>query len=365
MNRIVRGVVVLAASALAWGCNTEPEELEGGDPTEILVNPGVVFVARGDSQAVLVSVLDQQGTALDEPITVTATGAAGTVNVSVDSLFRPIFDSAGNRIPNPKTAELRLFVRGDALGATTFTVSGGGLTKTVPVTVTPVEIAPTVSSVTPLIGETVTITAEPGLTFGTGSQLVDAAGEPVAYVTSVAPDGSSMTVIFFPGFTGPFTITEVVPSFAPSLTLDLPATTEVTVGSTVFAGLTGVDAIGTAPTITPSATDGGRVGIIDVGTSFPGTFAAADGARFYKLVVSEEGSYVIDVTWVGGKDLGVWVLDETGTEILASDDSGGLDDNQETAHADLLPGTYYIAVGWFDYGPNPLPDYIRIDVTTE
>lgn len=364
MNRILRGAVVLAASALALGCNTEPDELGGGDPTEIVADPGVVFVARGDSQAVLVRLVDQQGTALESPITIT--GATSPISVSVDSLFRPVFAPDGSLIANTKNTELRLFVRGDELGATTFTVTAGGLTKTVAVTVTPVGITPGLSNASPQIAEPVTVTAEAGLTFTPESRLVDAAGELVAYTLDVAGDGTTMTVVFLPGFSGTYTITHVIPSYAPTLEVDLPATTSVTVAGTVAAGFSGVDAVATAPALAP-ANAGNIVGIIDNGTTFPGTLAGSgtDGVRYYKLVVEEAGSYVVDLSWPGGKDLAIYVLDESGTVVLASDDAGGLNDSNETAHADLAPGTYYIAAGWFDYGANPVPDYININVTTE
>lgn len=363
MNRILRGAVVLAASALFVGCNTEPDEVGGGDPTEIFVNPGTVFVDRDDSTAVLIRVIDQQGTALNESITISNISAG--LNISIDSLFRPVFDpETGTLVADTRNTELRIFVKGVALSAGSFTVSGGGLTEDVEVTVTPTQIDAAISNAAPAIGELVTITPEAGLTFSQASTVVDATGALAATTLSVAPDGSSMTVQFVAGFSGTPTITGVVPAYAPTLAVEIPTTTAVVVGATVGVDFPGVDAFATAPALHPAATDR-HVGIIDNGLVLPALLGNSDGSRVYKLIVEETAEYSIQLTWPGGKDFGVWVWDETGTEVLGSDDAGGLNDGTETAHVELDPGTYYIEAGYFDYGAPALPDYIRIDVFVE
>jgi hypothetical protein len=193
---------------------------------------------------------------------------------------------------------------------------------------------------------------------------VDATGALAGFTLSVAPDGSSMTVQFLPGFSGTPTITGVVPSYAPTLGVDLVSTVNVTVAATVAPGFAGVDAFATAPALYPATADR-TVGIIDNGLTYPAVTANTNGSRLYKLIVEEDAEYSVQLSWPGGKDLGVWVYDEAGTTIIGSDDSGGLNDASETAHVHLAPGTYFIEAGYFDYGANPLPDYIRIDVFVE
>ncbi|HEU4829188.1 MAG TPA: hypothetical protein VFT04_08325 [Gemmatimonadales bacterium] len=362
MNRILRGAVVLAASALFAGCNTEPDETQGGDPTDIVVNPASVFIDRGDSNAVLIRLVDQQGTSLNSPISITAVSPG--LSIFVDSMFRPTFNPDGTLQAETRNTELRIFVRGNNLEAGSFTVTAGGLTEEVPVTVTPTEITPAVSSVTPAIGEVVTITPEAGLTFSQTSTVVDAAGALAALTLSVAPDGSSMSVQFVEGFSGTPTITGIVPSYAPTLAVELPSTVDVTVGATVGVDFAGVDDPSTAPVLHPATSDR-HVGIIDNGLAMPAVTPNTDGSRLYKLIVEEGAEYTVELTWAGGKDLGVWVWDETFTTVIGSDDAGGLNDGTETAHVELDPGTYFIEAGYFDYGAPTLPEYIRIDVFVE
>ena len=59
-----RSIVLVALAALA--CSGDPTGNEG-TPTAITANPDVVFVTQGDSQAVLVSVIDEERKARTEP----------------------------------------------------------------------------------------------------------------------------------------------------------------------------------------------------------------------------------------------------------------------------------------------------------
>lgn len=358
MNRILRGAVVLAASALALGCNTEPEETEGGTPTAIVADPEVIFIERGDSQTVLVRLVDQQGTSLNSPITIS--GAAAPIAISIDSLFRPIFAPDGTLIANTNGTELRLFVRGDGLGATQFTVSAGGFSENIAVTVTPTNITPAASTLTPGIGELVTLTAEAGLTFSPTSQVVDAAGALVGETMSVAPDGTTMTVTFIPGASPTFRITDVVPAYAPSLTLTLESAVQVA-ATTTPVGLAGVDAPGTAPSLLP-LTLSVRSGVVDVGTVYPGT-SSGFGTRFYKLEVVEGGIYDFVATWEGGEDLGFYFVDPTTGDVLEAlaDDhgAGATASPEEHLELELEPGTYIIGVLLFD-GADPEPAFFQM-----
>ncbi len=369
MNRILRGAVVLAASALFAGCNTEPEATQGGDPFRIVVNPAAVFVDRGDSNAVLIRLVDDQGTSLNSPISIT--NVTPGLSIFVDSMFRPTFNPDGSLQAETRNTELRVFVKGVGLEAGSFTVTAGGLTEEVGVTVTPIELTPVLSNATPGTAEPVTITGEAGLTFTPNTRLVDATGSPVAYTVGVAPDGASMTVVFIPGAGSSFSFTNVVPSYAPTLNVTIPSTVEVVASATVGAGLAGVDAIATAPELTPLNHEQGS-GVVDIGSAFPGDGSAAfgaDGARFYKIVVEESGSWDFEMTWAGGKDLGLYLYDESGAfvEGIADDhgnDSGAFGPASPESHADyaMEPGTYYLAVVLYDYGPETVPDYFRLDI---
>lgn len=365
MNRILRGAVVLAASALFVGCNTEPDEVGGGDPTDLFVNPGTVFVDRDDSTAVLIRVIDQQGTALNESITISNISAG--LNISIDSLFRPVFDPAtGTLVADTRNTELRIFVKGVALEAGSFTVSGGGLSEDVDVTVTPTSITPVLSTATPNIAEPFTITPEAGLIFTDATSLRDAAGNLAAVTLAVAEDGSSGTFLAIPGFAGDISITNVVPTYAPSLQVTLPSTVSFATSATVGAGFTGIESAATAPlmnVLTPANVSG----IVDVGTTYPGvdTGAGGDGVRFYKLVVEEAGHYDFTLTYDGGKDLGVYLYDEAGGFLdgIADSHGNGASASPEEGDIELEAGTYVIGIVLYDYGVEVPPEYFTLTIT--
>ena len=360
MNRILRGAVVLAASALFAGCNTEPEATQGGDPTDIVINPAAIFVDRGDSNAVLIRLVDQQGTSLNTEVSIT--NVTPGLSISIDSLFRPVFDPAtGELVADTRNTELRIFVRGVGLEAGSFTVNAGGLTEEVPVTVTPTEITPGLSNATPGSAEVVTLTAEPGLTFTPNSQLVDATGSLIAYTVGVAPDGSSMNVVFIPGAASSFTITNVIPAYAPTLNVNIPSTVEVTATATVGTGLTGTDALATAPVLSPLNGDNGS-GVIDVGV-FTGDYFGFP-ANYYRIDVTETSNTDVVMTWDGGEDLGLYYVDAEGNDLgIIADDhgSGAAASPEEHAEFELEAGTYYLVVVQFP-GATPDPAFFRLSI---
>jgi hypothetical protein len=369
MNRILRGAVVLAASALFAGCNTEPDETQGGDPQRIVVNPAVVFVDLADSNAVLVRLVDQQGTALNSPLTIS--DVTGGISVSADSMFRPVFNPDGTLGVETRNTELRLFVRGNSLAAGSFTVTGGGISVDVPAYVTPTETAPVASTVAPGIGEPVTLTLEPGLTFSNDPHLEDASGNVISETMSVSEDGTSATFTLIPGSPADFSIVGVVPAYNTALDLTVPSTVQITAGTNPV-GLPGVDAAATAPALRP-LTMSNSSGVVDIGTEFPGADngAGGDGVRYYRLVVEESGIYDFELSWAGGKDLGVYLYDENGEFLDLIADGLGLGSGGQPEHGDeieLEAGTYTIGIVWYDYttaaqpGPHPFPAFIHLSI---
>lgn len=370
MNRILRGAVVLAASALFAGCNTEPDETQGGDPERIVVNPAVVFVDLADSNAVLVRLVDQQGTALNSPLTIS--DVTGGISVTADSSFRPIFNPDGTLGVETRNTELRLFVRGNSLAAGSFTISGGGLSIEVPAYVTPTETAPVASTVAPGIGEPVTLTLEPGLTFSSDPHLEDASGNVISVTAGVSEDGTSATFYLIPGSPADFDIVGVVPSYNTALNLTVPSTVQVTAGMNPVGIAGDVSSAATAPVLRPlSLTESS--GFIDVGTTYPGTDTGAggDGVRYYRLVVEESGIYDFEMSWGGGRDLGLYLYDENGEFLDGIADGLGLGAGGQPEHGDeieLEAGTYTLGVVWYDYGsatvpaPQPAPEFIILTI---
>ena len=195
MHRSLHRVAVLAVVAAASGCNTEPERVAGGDPVQVIADPAVVLVPQFASQEVLVRLVDQQGQSLEAEISVSAPGTG--IEVTTDPLYRPIYGPDGALTANTANTEVRLEVEGLALGTTTFTVSGEGLSKDVTVTVVPSDVEATFSPAAPNAGDTVTVTLPAGLRFGPGFTFTSLRGDNPIFV-DVPLDSLSARVILPP-----------------------------------------------------------------------------------------------------------------------------------------------------------------------
>jgi len=289
MNRILRGAVVFAASALFVGCNTEPEAIEGGVPDHIIANPSTVIVENGDSTEVLVRLVDQQGTSLPNSITFSGIGAG--ISLGIDSLFRPVFAPDGSLTANPNATELRVYVKGTGLAATSFTITAADKTLEVPVTVLPTVLeGATFSNTTPATDEVVVLTAPAGFSFNETSTVTFAIGQP-GQIVDVADDGSTISFIPKPKAEGAITVTDITPGYAPTLRIPLTLSSEITVSEdSPYSS----DAPGTAPTIAAPA----------LGETINMTLIQIAPDQFTNITIPEAGT-TLDITlnWVGGADV--------------------------------------------------------------
>ena len=185
-------VMAAVGPALILACNTEPDQVGGGDPVQIVADPAIVLVPQFDTQELLVRLVDQQGQSLEAEITISA--PATGIEVTADPLFRPVYGPDGTLTTNTANTELRLEIEGLALGSTTFTVTAEGLTRDVTVTVVPSDAAVTFAPATPLAGDTVTITLPAGLRFGSHAGITSLRGDNPVFV-GVNPDSLSARVI--------------------------------------------------------------------------------------------------------------------------------------------------------------------------
>lgn len=217
MNRLVRGSVILAAVVFVGACGG----LDTGDidQTELLVaDPGVVYVANNDSQAVFVEAHNSLGQQLEGDFTITNVGPGIVVNL--DTLFAP----------RPGVGELptrvRLFVR--ATNTTTFvdtdfTVSANGKSFTIPVRILPGSLDIPFSATTANFADTLSMTAPAGVLF-TDSSTITIAGQP-GLVTGVSPDGSQIFFQLPPNVnSGTATFTNVQVSYLPGQVFTVPTT---------------------------------------------------------------------------------------------------------------------------------------------
>lgn len=345
MNRILRGAVVFAASALVWACSTEPESVEGGVPDQIVSDPTVMFLQLGATEEVLFRLVDQQGTSLQGELAVAPGSAA--ISVAADDLFRPVYGPDGTLQTNTNNTELRIEVTAAALGATTLTVSGEGETLVIPVTVLPLEISPTLSDAAPDVGEPVVLTAPAGFTFNENSGVTYAAGEP-AQILSV--DATTITFLPVPGSSGVLTVTNVTPDYAPALSLPFPTTVTTT--------LTDVSLLSSADPNTAPDFNAPAIGetLILNDNSY-----AVD--QFYHIVVAEAGT-ILDITvdWGESADIDFWLCDaactNAGTPGGFGAATGAHPEHLEVTFAD--PGTYSLQTNLY---AGVAPSFQRITIT--
>ena len=99
-------------------CSGDPT---GNDstPTEIQSDPEVVFVTQGDSQPVIVKVLDEDGQVLQADFTATDVGSG--ITVGSDPTYQEVTTG------NPIRRGSRFFVKGVDLAQTSFKVNALGL----------------------------------------------------------------------------------------------------------------------------------------------------------------------------------------------------------------------------------------------
>jgi len=189
-----RNIVFGALAVLA--CSGDPTGNES-TPTVIQVNPDPVFVTQGDSQPVVVQVLDEDGNVLQAEVTTSNVGSG--ITVRPDPTYQQV------NTGNPINRGARFFVSGVALAHSSFTVNSLGLTQEVEVTSVPGELDAEITDSLPDLGDTVSITAPAGTFFTDSSVITFNGAEPVV----TALDATTLTFIPFANIDGPASVSNV------------------------------------------------------------------------------------------------------------------------------------------------------------
>jgi len=205
MIRSTRGLVLLAAIIGITSCSGDPTANLRDGVSQLTATPNSILVNQGDSTQVIVSPIDGQGGEVAISGGITVTSGAG-VTAHNDPTYRMTFDKNGNLTQPATQSRFRVFVRGDDMGNTSVSISGGGKSIDIPVVVLPAGASlrsATLSTTTPNVGDTVTITASAPWKFTDSSVVtVGDTSKRVQPVTlSVAADGSSAKFIVGPGYT--------------------------------------------------------------------------------------------------------------------------------------------------------------------
>jgi Bacterial pre-peptidase C-terminal domain len=207
MQRL-KGRNVLFGALAVLACSGDPTGNES-TPTEILSNPEVVFVSQGDSQPVVVQVLDEDGQVLQADFTATNVGSG--ITVRLDPTFQQVTTG------NPIRRGARFFVKGVELAHTSFTVNALGLTKEIEVTSVPGALNAEITDSLPALGDTVTITAAPG-TFFSDSSVLNFLG-----AVPVVTNQTETTISFIPmaNIFAPAVVTNVGVASNPTIVFEL------------------------------------------------------------------------------------------------------------------------------------------------
>jgi len=216
-----RNIVFGALAVLA--CSGDPTGNES-TPTAIQSNPDVVFVTQGDSEPVVVTVLDEDGNVLQADVTASDIGSG--ITVRLDPTYQEV--TTGNPIQRGS----RFFVKGVDLAQTSFKVTALGLTKTIEVTSVPGELDAEITDSQPELGETVTITAPTG-TFFTDSSVVTFNG---AEAVITAKDETTISFIPMANVFGPALVSNVGVASNSALSFDLTTPFNVQTDSIIDLG---------------------------------------------------------------------------------------------------------------------------------
>jgi hypothetical protein len=219
----LKGRSVLLGALAVVACSGDPTGNKS-TPTEIQSDPDVVFVTQGDSQPVIVKVIDEDGQVLQADFTATDIGSG--ITVRLDSTYQEVTTG------NPIRRGSRFFVSGVALTHTSFKVNALGLTKTIDVTSVPGSLDATITDSMPELGDTVTITAPEG-TFFTDTSVVTFNG---AAPVVVSQDERTITFIPLPNTAGPALVSSVGVESNSAVVFDLTTPFNITTDSIIDIG---------------------------------------------------------------------------------------------------------------------------------
>jgi hypothetical protein len=302
-------LVVLAIGVGSWACKGDPQGNLRGDAVQVIAAPSSLFIDQGETELVLIEVLDDQGNQLG--ITDFAmTSGSPVVTVLEDSTFNLVFDAEGNAVrPSPWTrarfhvcAGTFVFVpnptpddpnAGDQVcmdnitGSTTLTASGGGLTLDIPVRLVPVSLLTgAISPTAPAITETVTITMPPGVLLDPATSTVTFSDGSVPANVVVDPAGTSVSFLAAPNTNAPATVSGVTMTYAPTVP-PFSISTEET--------LTAVAVTSVAVTYSNATPAGGEVVRMTAGAGFlftPASVVSLLGGEVIQVAIAADSTYI-------------------------------------------------------------------------
>jgi hypothetical protein len=226
MTRMIRGMVLLAACVGLWSCTGDPTADQAGVPEKIVSLPSLLFLnvdSTSDIGFQLVDALDGQ-----IPAEFTITNTSSYFDVTVDSMFRPVYNPDGVLVVPPQPTEIRATVKALTAGKDSFLVEAGGKSLYIPVQVIPNLLDATFSSLTPGLSDTVTITAPANVAFTPTSVVTFPGAATASYQIGVDPAGSWIKVFVAANTHASAQITNVTLTSSPTLRFTYRTTDTVT-----------------------------------------------------------------------------------------------------------------------------------------
>jgi hypothetical protein len=224
MNRVIRGTVVLAAALGAISCKGDPTgDLRNG-VDHLIATPSALYIDNAGTENVVVEAVDEQGNRVASSFQLGTVGAG--ITVARDNSYNQVYDKNGNLVQPSTPTRVQYNVTADLYTASQFVVSAGGKSITIPVRTTPATLDTPLSTTTPNIGDTVTVTAPAGLEFDPANSEVTIGGTAAAIISRSA---TAISFVPAPGSTGPVSVSEVTPTYAPVGPFEVPTNESITV----------------------------------------------------------------------------------------------------------------------------------------
>jgi len=377
MKRLIVGSLVSASLYVSLACSGDPTESLRNGIQQVNAAPTQVFVQLGRTSNVDATATDEQGNLITTSFE--ASGASSALTVIRDTTFQPIFVNDTQAVAPAEATTFRFKVTANALAADTFTITAGGKSVDVPVSVTrdPLQPPPlaTVVSSGATASDTTVLSIPAPFAFPPDVTVSFDAGN--AIIVGRAPDGSSISIFPPPGTTSTGAAL-IALNYLPTDTVSTSTDVPLTIATTVPARQ-GTDDPTTAPDITPPA--GGTNAFYD-GTAFAspvcGQFNSGVPCQLYKIVLPADGSFDVALGSSNTTDLGVYLLSADGTQDIGDNntpfafppgspcDVNGNDGTPESCTWTLTAGTYLLGVtnfGPFYSPPDPVPDWISLTIT--
>ena len=334
MNRRLFGAfgAVAVAALFVGGCKSDPLSDQDGTPATLVVDFSYLQMPLGTTIPVTATVYDARTTPLQVPITFTACNSV--VTVGVDTSYHPIPPTSARAVVTAVTPANSCVV-----------VSGAGFTDTVAVSTVPLAFDGPISTTTPIVGDTLTLTkgtllsfdpASADINFGDGIHgeiLVRNADTLMVRVPQ--PNGDQPRVVRIEGLKVNYAPTIIV-------TLPTPAPLDVEpVGDRETPG---------AVVITPPASGGPDL------VFFDGFRSGANGLTvaidyYYQFTLAQTDTLTFTLEWDTGADLDMVNLRSNFTLIGGTAAASG--NNPETYSVIFPAGTYHLLIESFDDAGDP------------